>query len=66
MHGEDAVVGIGRDEVIVRHRQLNANHHRLQSGYEQEEQRVPDVHEPDLFMVDGGDPAVDRLQIRTA
>ncbi len=57
MHGEDLVVGAGREEMVERLHELDPHQHGLGDAHQQKGDRRDDVHEADLLVVDGGDPA---------
>ena len=66
MHGEELVEDLRRDEVIVGHRELNAHQHRFNAPDDKKDQRVGDVHQPDLLVIDRREPLVDHIQRRPA
>ncbi len=59
---EQTVEGLGREKRGIRVRQLNAHKNRFDSHNDEKQQRVDDVHDPDLLVVDGGEPFVDHAQ----
>ena len=62
VHGEQLVEDLRRDEVIVGHGQLNAHQQRFDACDDQERQRIGDVHQPDLLVIDGRHPLVDHIR----
>ena len=56
VHGEEAIESLRGNDVVVRQGQLYADHHRLKTPDQKKKQRVRDVHQPDLLMIDRGDP----------
>ena len=66
VHGEELVEDLRRDEVIVGHGELNAHQDRFEAGDDQKDERVDDVHQADLFVVDGGQPLVDDVESAVA
>ena len=58
MHGEELVVEFGREKVIVRYGELNADCQSLGTGDEQEKDRVDDVENAELFVVHRDHPAM--------
>ncbi len=66
VHGEQLVVEFRREEVVVRDGKLNADGHRLGSGDEKEEERINDVENAQLLVIDGDHPAMQPLEQRRA
>ena len=58
MHGEKLVERFGAHKVVVRDGELDANDHRHQARDDKEEQHANDVHEAELLVIGGGDPAI--------
>ena len=56
VHREGLVVGPLVQELETRHGQLGTHHQRQDAGREEEEERVDDVQDPDLLVVDRGQP----------
>ena len=52
----------GETKVLFGIGKLNAHQHRFKARDHQKEQRVADVHQPDLLVVDRGDPGVQHLK----
>ena len=59
---EQTVEGLRREKRGVRVRQLNAHENRFDPDHDEKQQRVDDVHDPDLLVVDGGEPFVDHAE----
>ena len=66
VHGEQFVVDFRREKVIVRDSKLNADGHRLGSGHQQEKERVHNVQDAKLLVIDRHHPAMQPLQKRCA
>jgi len=64
VHGEDAVEGLRRDEVVVRADQLDPHDGRFDPADHQEEQRVDDVEQADALVIDGGHPLLEPVEER--
>ena len=58
MHGENAVEDLGGEKIVMRHGQLNAQQDRLEAPDQQKDHGVGDVHQANLFVVDGDHPTV--------
>ena len=52
----------GETRLFSRNRKLKAHHDGFQARDYKKHQRITDVHQADLLVVDGGDPAVQHLQ----
>ncbi len=48
----------GETKVLLGTSELNAHQNGFESGDDEEDERVADVHQADLLMVDGSDPIV--------
>src|SRR5579884_1038005 len=59
MHGEYLVIGLRVEDLAVRDRQLRANEQGLHATDQEKEKGGNDVHNADLFMIDGGQPLPD-------
>ena len=59
VHGEQLVVGVLRDEVVVRLGELGAHEQRHHAGGEEEDERRDDVEDPDPLVVERRQPARD-------
>src|SRR5581483_1906683 len=57
VHREDGVVLVGVQERLVRRRELDAHEQRLDAPDEEEDEGRQAVHDADLLVVDGGQPA---------
>jgi len=57
VHGEDLVVGLGAEHVVVGHRQLGPDEQGLDAAHQEEEEGGVAVHQADLLVIDRGDPA---------
>ena len=57
VHREDLVVEVGAEQLAVRRGELEADQQGLDAADQEEEQRRGAVHDADLLVVDGGDPA---------
>ena len=57
VHREQLVVGLGRDQRVVRSAQLQADHQRLDAAQAEEHECRDHVHDPDLLVIRGRDPA---------
>ena len=57
VHREQLVVGLGGDEVVVGHPELQADHQRLGAAEDEEHEREDHVHDPDALVVGGRQPA---------
>ena len=66
MHGEELVEHLGRDEAIVGDGKLDAHQHRFDARNQEENESVPDVHQPDLLVIHCCQPLVHQIQRRTA
>ena len=62
MHGEQAVEDLRRDEVVVGDGKLDAHQQRFNARDDQEDERVADVHQADLLVIDRGDPVVQYVE----
>ena len=58
VHREHLVVSVGREEGVVRYRELRADSHRLQAADQHEAQRGDQVQDRDALVIDGGQPTV--------
>ena len=56
MHRDEAVVGLGRDQRVVRLRQLEAHDQRLDAAEDEEQEGGEEVEDPDLLVIGGGEP----------
>ena len=63
VHREELVVGLGRQDVVVRRRELVAHHERGQAGDEEEHERRVDVAHADPLVVDGREEARDARRV---
>ena len=66
MHGEHAIEHFGRNEMVVRDDELYPHDRRFDAAHDEEEERVEDVENPELLVVDGDDPVVERLADRSS
>ena len=66
VHGEELIEDLRRHEVIVGDRKLDAHQQASTPPMTRKMQRVADVHQTDLLVVDGGDPLVDNVEWRPA
>ncbi len=66
MHGEHAIEGLGRNQMIVGDRQLGSHDRGFHPADYQEQNAIADIHQPDLFVIDGDDPVVHTLEERPA
>jgi len=64
MHGEQPVKGLGRDQMIVRNRQLGTHDRGFHPANHQEQDAVAEVHHPKLFVIDRDNPVVQHLDQR--
>ena len=62
VHRKQSIEHLRREKVILWNGELNANQHRFQAGDDQKNQCVPDIHQADLLVIDGGGPGVQRLE----
>ena len=53
MHGEKAVKGLRRHQVVIRNYQLCSDDRRHRSGNHKKEPTHPQIHQPKLLVVDG-------------
>jgi hypothetical protein len=56
VHGDQAVVGLRRDQRAVRHRQLEADQQGLHATQDEEQEGGEEVHDPDLLVIGRGQP----------
>jgi hypothetical protein len=56
VHGHQLVVVLGREEALVRMRELGAHQHREDPARAEEDQARDEVEDPDPLVVDGRDP----------
>ena len=56
VHRHEAVVGLGLDQRVVRLRQLEAHHQRLDAAEDEEEEGGEQVEDPDLLVIGRGQP----------
>jgi hypothetical protein len=56
----------GETKLIVGDGKLDAHQHRFDARNQEENESVPDVHQPDLFVIDGGDPVVQEIEHEAA
>ena len=54
----------GRDEMVVRNRQLDAHDRRFQAADHEEQDAVEDVHQAELLVIDRDDPFVHAVEQR--
>ena len=59
VHGHQAVISLGRDDVIVWHCQLGPHQEGVDSRDDHEQQGRNSIKDADSFVVHGGDPAPD-------
>src|ERR1700759_1545669 len=59
MRGEELIVLLGRQKVLIRPRQLHAHDKRLDAAHRKEDESRDDVADADLFMIDRCEPAED-------
>ena len=52
----------GETKLLLRNRELNAHQHGFEAADHEKDQRVADVHQADLLVVDRGDPVVQHLK----
>ena len=55
----------GETKVIVGNSELDAHQQRFEARDDEKDERVDDVHQADLLVVDRGDPLVHHLERRT-
>ena len=58
MEGEEGVVFIVGQEVVLGQGELNPEEERKQTADEEEEETEEEVHDADLFVVGGGQPGL--------
>ena len=58
MHREELVEDVGRHQVAVRPRELQAHDQRLEATDAEEDERRDEVEDADALVVDRGDPRV--------
>jgi hypothetical protein len=61
VHGEELVVRFRREQVELGAGELQSHHQRLDSADDQEDHRGRQVTRADLLVVDGGEPAPQRV-----
>ena len=66
MHRKHAVEDLGRNKVVVRIHQLDANDDGFDSTDDKKGQGVEDVQNAQLFVINRGHPLVERLDPRLA
>lgn len=64
VHGEHAFEDLGRDEIVVRMHQLNANNESLNPAQHQKDERVNDVENAQPLMIDRRDPLMQQIDPR--
>ena len=62
VHGHQPVEDLRRDEMVVRHGELDPHRRGLEAGDREEEDPVDDVHDPEPLVVDRRHPAVQALE----
>ncbi len=62
MHGEQAIEDLRRDEGVVGDGELNADEQSFNARDDQEDERVGDVHQADLLVIDRGDPILQDVE----
>src|SRR5271155_4070505 len=65
MHGEHAIENLWRDEMILRNDELNAQDRRFDAADYEEEKRVENVKNAELFVIYGDDPFMQAIADRT-
>ena len=58
MKREHLVVCLGRHDRLLRRQHLDANQQRENASDKEEKQDAGEIHDPDAFMVDRGQPAL--------
>lgn len=48
--------------MVVRHEELDAHENRFDARDNEEDERVADVHQADLFVIDSGDPILQLIE----
>ena len=66
MHGEQLVVHLRRDSVIIREGELDADQHGLGTAHQQEEERVHDIEDAEPLVIDRDHPAMQPLEQHAA
>ena len=61
VHGKDLVVGLRRQKRHIGVGQLQAHQQRLEAANDQEDKGSDEITNAQFFVIDGGEPAIDRL-----
>ena len=61
MHGEEPVEGLRNDGIVFGEEELVAHQRRFHSCDQEKEDAATDVHHPQFFVVNGGDPIVESV-----